>query len=98
MEKKTTVKQPKTPKPEADKIWEVIKNVTLDIFALPNQKVHDYFTPISVEPSKLYLQYKVSAALPALEESLHKRHVEGILSMKFVVSTTDRYVVVDVEE
>jgi len=98
MEKKTTEKQSKPQKTEADKIWEVIKDVTLDIFALPNQKVHDYFTPIAIEPSKLYLLHKVSAALPALEESLMKRYVDGILSTKYVVSTTAKYVVVCVEE
>jgi len=108
MEKKITEKQPKpqkteadkteADKTEADKIWEVIKDVNLDIFALPNQKVHDYFTPISIEPSKLYLLHKVSSALPALEESLVKRYVEGILSTKYVVSTTAKYVVVNVEE
>lgn len=97
MEKKTT-KQVRQQKTEADKIWEIIENVTMDIFALPNQKVHDYFTPVSVEPSKLYLKYSVSAALPSLEESLLKRYVDGILPEKFAVSTTDKYAVVSKEE
>lgn len=97
MEKKTT-KQEKPQKTEADKIWEAIESMTMDIFALPNQKVHDYFTPVPIEPTKLYLRYKVSAALPALEESLLKRYSDGILQTKFVVSTTDKYVVVDVGE
>lgn len=57
-------------KTNADKIWEEIKGKQLNMFALPGQVVSSYCTPTTVEPSKVYLTYTVSAVLPALEVAL----------------------------
>lgn len=62
-------------KTEAEKIWEVIKNVQIDMFALPDQYVSKYCTPTVVEPSKLYVTFRgIGAVLPALEVALGKRY------------------------
>ena len=70
---------------EAGKIWDEIKEKTIEMFALPDQKVSDHCTPVNIEPSKLYLRTKSSAVLPSLEVSCGK---------KFTVELVDKYVTV----
>ena len=72
-------------KTEAMKIWDEIKDLTLDLYSLPNQIVSSYFTPFMIEPSRLYLTMKASAALAALEEELAGR---------FTVEMVDKFIVV----
>jgi hypothetical protein len=62
MDKKQEVDK-KLTKTAADVIWDDIKGLPMDIFALPGQTVAGYFQPITIEPTKLYLKYSVSAAL-----------------------------------
>jgi hypothetical protein len=70
---------------EAGKIWDEIKEKTIEMFALPDQKVLDHCTPVNIEPSKLYLRTKSSAVLPSLEVSCGKN---------FTVELVDKYVTV----
>jgi len=70
---------------EAGAIWNEIKDKDLEMFALPEQKIHQHAAPTVVEPSKLYLLTKASAALPAIETAVGK---------KYNVERVDRYVVV----
>ena len=56
----------------ADEIWNHIKNIQLDMFALPNQTTAKYCEPITIEHTKLYLKYKAAAVYPALEVALRK--------------------------
>lgn len=70
---------------EAGKIWDEIKEKSIEMFALPDQKVADHCTPVNIEPSKLYLRTKSSAVLPSLEVSCGK---------KFAVELVDKYVTV----
>jgi hypothetical protein len=70
----------------ADKIWEDIKDVKLEMFALPNQFVNSYCEQIKIEPSKLYLTSKVSAVLPILEEALRGRYNVEKINKYIVVS------------
>lgn len=70
---------------EADKIWSEIKDKKIEMFALPSQIVSQYFQPVLVEPSKLYLTINVSSALPALELALGDA---------FVVDRAERFVTV----
>jgi hypothetical protein len=73
---------------QAQQIWNEIQNKQLELFALPAQLVSKYFTPVSVEPSRLYLDNKgVGATIPALETAL---------GSKFAVELMDRFVVVSV--
>lgn len=53
-----------------DKIWDEIKGVRLDIFGLPNQTTEMYCKKVVGTTNSLLVQIKVSAALPALENSL----------------------------
>jgi len=69
---------------ESDKIWEDIKNVELNLFGLPNQRVEEYCAVATVEPSKLYLITKASAVLPALEEAVSGKYVVES-QMKWIV-------------
>jgi hypothetical protein len=66
-------------------LWLELKDKVLDIFALPGQTVETYFKPVPVEPTKLYLTYSVSSALPALETAL---------GSAFKVELVNKYVVV----
>jgi hypothetical protein len=61
----------------AEKIWEDIKDVTLNMFALPGQTAATYLVPVIVEPTKLYLEFKdknATAVLPALEDAVGKKY------------------------
>lgn len=70
---------------EAGKIWAEIKDKDIEMFALPAQKVSDHCEPVNIEPSKLYLTIRSSAALPALEFSCGK---------EYSVQMNDRFVIV----
>lgn len=69
----------------AEKIWQAIKDTKIDMFCLPNQVVNMYCKPVTVEPSKLYLDYKAQAVLPALESAF-----KNIYNVEFV----GKYIVV----
>lgn len=58
----------------ADEIWNDIKNLDINMFALPNQKVNDYCVPIMVEPSKLYLKVKTSSFIRILEDTISNKY------------------------
>jgi len=79
---------PTATKTEAEKIWEAIKSLKMEIFSLPNQFVQAYYKPIFVDPVKLHLLAltKASAAFPALEVAL---------SPKYKVTLADRFIVVE---
>lgn len=70
---------------EAGKIWSEIKDLSIDMFALPNQFVFQHCEPVMVEPSKLYVVTKSTSVLPSLEASCGK---------KFEVDLLDRWVTV----
>jgi hypothetical protein len=73
----------KTP---AETTWEQIKNLPVQLFGLPNQTVSTISTPAQVEPSKLYLTIRASAALPA---------IEAAIAPTFEVKVADKYLVVE---
>lgn len=69
----------------ADKIWEEIKDLNIEMFALPNQQVHHYCKPVSVDPNKLFLLTTAGSVLPSLEVAL---------APKFSVEKQDRFLIV----
>lgn len=69
----------------AGQIWNEIKDKRLDMFALPDQRVHHYCHPRFVEPSKLYLMVTATSTLPCLEAALGN---------EYVVELMDKYVMV----
>ena len=80
---------------KANEIWTKIRGLQLDIFGLPNQQVSMYFTPVTIEPSKLYLEFNVQAAFPALETLLDKLYKGKILKDQYTVERDNKYVVVN---
>jgi hypothetical protein len=82
---------PAPPKPvlpvrsEADKIWDEIKNLPIQMFGLPDQYVVQHCTPIPVEPSVLYVTVRSSATLPSLEAAI---------APAFVVELADKFVLI----
>jgi hypothetical protein len=93
------IKTPKTPKvaapvvapapvvkTDAEKIWDEIKSLPIDMFALPNQVVSDHVHPIpQIDPAKLYTTVRSTATLPSLEATVGKR---------FVVELADKFVII----
>lgn len=78
---------PPVVKSDSEKIWDEIKNVRLEIFALPNQFVHTYYKPMIIDPVKLHLTglTKASSVLPALESALYP---------KYLIEQIDRFIVI----
>jgi hypothetical protein len=70
---------------EADIIWAEIRNLPIQMFALPNQVVEMHCTPVPIDPSKLYVSIRSAATLPALETTLAGR---------FTVEMADKWVIV----
>lgn len=69
----------------ADEIWAAIKNIKIDMFALPDQLVSKYCRPVKIDPSKLFLTCSATAVLPALETAL-----KGVYNVERV----DKYICV----
>ena len=72
-------------KTDADKIWDEIKDLKIEMFALPNQQVHHYCKPVSIDPSKLFLTTTAGSVLPSLE---------AVISPKYVVEKQDKFLVI----
>lgn len=72
-------------KSEAEKIWEEIKHLTIQMFGLPDQIVAQHCTFIPVEPTALYLTIRSTATLPSLEAAI---------APAFVVELVDKFVIV----
>jgi len=69
---------------EAQKIWNEVKGLEIEMFALPNQKVHQYVKQVSIDPSRLFLIANATSVLPALELVVDK---------KFTIEKIDRFLV-----
>lgn len=78
---------------EAERIWEEIKNLPIQMFGLPGQVIAQHAAPFSIEPSKLYLTIRSSATLPSLESALNEGF-EKRMCGSFTVEQADRFVVV----
>ena len=72
-------------KSNADKIWDEIKNLPINMFGLPGQVVSKHCKQKPVEPNNLYVTLKSSAVLPSLEAAI---------APKFSVELTPIYVII----
>lgn len=72
-------------KTEAEKLWDEIKDKSIEMFALPSQTVQQYCRPVAVDPNKLFLLITATSVLPALELTLGN---------KYLVERMERFVVV----
>lgn len=73
-------------KTQAEKMWDEIKDVRLEMFALPNQFVHTHYDPMIIDHQKLHLRLKTKATsvLTALEAALGRKYTVELVD-KFVV-------------
>lgn len=77
----------KVEKTAADKIWDEVKGIELDLFSLPGQTIEKYCKPALVDTSKLYLLHKgVGAILPAIEVALSKKYKVEMIDKFIVIS------------
>jgi hypothetical protein len=101
MAKETDNKVETKPAPtptEAEQLWNRIKDLPFEIFALPNQKLCNYAERVplmeKVSPNVLHLKIKIPAVVPLLEEFLLKVRVPT--DKKFVVGEVASYTTVQV--
>ena len=55
---------------ESDVIWAEIKDLPIEMFALPGQKVSDHVKPIKIPGSKLYVKLGSTAVITSLEYAI----------------------------
>lgn len=80
-------------KSEAEQIWEEIKSLPINMFALSNQKVEQHVVKVPM-PSRdeLLLKLVSTAALPALEETLANKFLTQ--GRKYEVEVAEGYTIV----
>lgn len=74
----------------AGEIWSEIKDLNIEMFALPNQVVQMHCHPVPIEPSKLYLISNSSAVLPSLEVAVGKKYIVELADKFITVSRTGK--------
>lgn len=72
-------------KTAAQQMWDEIKDLKIEMFALPDQRVNMYCKPVEIDPSKLFLLVTAGSVLTALEL---------VISPKYVIEKMDRFLVV----
>jgi hypothetical protein len=81
----------------ASKIWNRIKDLPLEIYALPNQSVSDHVTRVpemdKAFPDDLYVTIKSAAVYPALEETLGRVRLR---KEYFDLSQSSKYIVIKI--
>ncbi len=75
----------------ADRIWDLIKDLDLEIFALPNQTVSMHCKREDILPNEVHLVLKSTAVLPALEEALRKAKIAK--NEAWEISQASRYTI-----
>ena len=71
----------------SDLMWEAIKNLPIDMFGLPNQKVEDHVERVKMTPSEVHLKLRSSSVIASLERALPRKYeldenVEGYAVVK----------------
>lgn len=96
--KETTEKAETKTATAAEKIWDKIKDLPIEIFALPNQSVQDHARrEAQMEkaiPDAVHLIIKSAAVLPALEETLSKVRLGK--NERFDITQYSKYTVVKI--
>ncbi len=69
--KTTTKKSSSAAKPtKSDLMWDAIKNLPINMFSLPNQKVSDHVERVKVSNDQVHLRLKSSSVVAQLEKVL----------------------------
>ena len=71
-------------KTESDVLWEEVKNLPINIFSLPNQKVGAYLQKFK-HPGLLCVKPSGGAVLPALEEALGDKYTLEVNDMFWII-------------
>jgi hypothetical protein len=80
-----TMPMPASDKTEAEKIWDEIKSLGINMYGLPGQTVSQHCTPVMIDPSRLFVTMRSTATLPSLEAAIGKG---------FTVELADKFVIV----
>lgn len=72
-------------KTAADKLWDEIKDLDVQMFALPPQKLASYAKRIDLDPGIVHVQLSIEAALPIIETTL---------GVKYAVTRHDKFVTI----
>lgn len=70
---------------ESDVIWAEIKDLPINMFSLPNQKVSDHVKKLKVPGDELLLTLNVSSVLPALETVIAEKGLEVEQGDKYTI-------------
>ena len=70
---------------ESELIWNEIKDMSIDIFSLPNQKVSDHVNKLNIPGNQLMVTLNSTAALPALETAIVRRGFEVEQTPKYII-------------
>lgn len=79
------------PSMQHDVLWNKLKNVQINLFGLPNQKICDYCDPILTDPQKLSLKLKpakktATAIVSALSEALKPHYTVDLVEQYYIIS------------
>ncbi len=94
----------KTEQTVSSKLWDQIKDLPIEIFALPNQTVKDHVKREDgmekVFPEDVYVTLRSAAVYPALEEALGSGQARGQIKLakneKFELSQSAKFTVIKV--
>lgn len=68
-------------------IWDEIRNLPINMYSIPNQKISMHVTPLKGAPNdSLYLKLKSSAVIVGLEAALDPR--------KYTIEQVDKYTII----
>ena len=76
------------------KIWNDIKNLDVEWYGLPDQKVENICTPINIDPEKLFVNLKGPASLVTIEKALYQITTfgwDGKKVVKYVIEQKERF-------
>jgi hypothetical protein len=84
----------KKEKTRSDVIWDQIKDLPVEIYALPNQTLSQHVERLEVAEDLVHLKPKSPAILPAMEEALGK--VKLARGEKFDVAPQQNFIVISI--
>lgn len=87
--------EPYQPTP-ADELWDKVKDLPLELYALPNQTLASNCTRVNVAPDQLHLKLASGAVVAAMTEAL--KNVKLADDEEFDISTAGVFTVVKVKK
>jgi hypothetical protein len=93
-EKEAPTTSPQAEVTLSDLIWDKIKEVDLEVAALPNQTIEKHTSRVPLDFAKVHLIPKSGQVVPLIETKVHGKHWDRDHS--FNVTTEERFVVVSI--